>query len=229
MPRAARFTPELFRFLRELAANNRRDWFHANKERYEAHVRGPMLRFIADFAPLLRKISRSFVADPSPVGGSLFRIHRDIRFSKDKSPYKTAAAAHFRHAAARDVHAPGFYLHLSPGSVFMGVGLWHPDPPALAKVRSAIVAKPARWGSALAGGGFKARFALVGEALARPPRGFDPEHPLIEDLKRTDFVATASFSEKAACAPDFLARFAEASRLGTPLVRFLTEALELPF
>ncbi len=102
------FSPGFFRFLRELKANNRREWFEANKQRYEAEVKGPMLRFIAEFGARLRTVSKHFDADPRPVGGSMFRIYRDTRFAKDKSPYKTAVAEHFPHrAGGKDVHAPG--------------------------------------------------------------------------------------------------------------------------
>ena len=106
------FQPDLFRFLDALRGNNNREWFQANKERYESDVKGPMLRFIGDFAPRLRQISPRFVADPRPNCGSLFRIYRDVRFSKDKTPYKTNAGAQFRHQAGKDAHAPGFYLHV---------------------------------------------------------------------------------------------------------------------
>src|ERR1700675_3835442 len=94
---AAHFGPGLFRVLKEVRANNNRGWFQAHKERYESEVKEPMLRFIADFGERLRTISRNFDADPRPMGGSMFRIYRDTRFSKDKSPYKTAAAAHFQY------------------------------------------------------------------------------------------------------------------------------------
>ena len=135
-----RFEPSLFKYLRDLKNNNERPWFKANKARYEEELRGPMLRFIEDFAPHLEKISVHFLADARPVGGSLFRIYRDTRFAKDKTPYKTHAGAHFRHVRAKDVHAPGFYLHMEPGNVFMGAGIWHPDNPTLGKIREAIVA-----------------------------------------------------------------------------------------
>ncbi|HWP34343.1 MAG TPA: TIGR02453 family protein [Thermodesulfobacteriota bacterium] len=219
----AHFSPALFAFLRELAAHNDRAWFLANKSRYDADVREPMLRFIADFGPHLRRISRYFIADPRPVGGSMFRIHRDTRFSRDKRPYKTVAAARFPHAAAsRDVHAPGFYLHLEPGNCFAGAGLWHPDAAALRRVREAIVARPTAWRAVLAAG-----LPLGGGTLRRPPRGYDPAHPFVEDLKRTDFVTTVSFSEAEVCGPRFLEAFAEACRAASPLVEFVTKALGL--
>ena len=107
MPAEPHFTPRLFKFLRDLKRNNERPWFQANKERYIADVQQPLLRFIADFATPLRKIAPAFDADPRPSGGSMFRIYRDTRFAKDKSPYKTHVAAHFRHKqTSSDVHAP---------------------------------------------------------------------------------------------------------------------------
>ena len=121
------FTPALFDFLAELAENNNRDWFQANRERYENDVREPMIEFIADFAERLETISQHMVADPRRSGGSMFRIYRDTRFSRDKSPYKTNVGAHFRHEVGREVHGPGFYLHLQPGHVFAAAGIWRPD------------------------------------------------------------------------------------------------------
>src|SRR6185503_14437854 len=138
-------SPDLFIFFRDLKANNTRAWFEANKSRYEQHVREPLLQFITDFGLRLAEISPHYVADARRSGGSLFRINRDIRFSKDKSPYKTAAGLHFRHEVGKDAHAPGFYLHLEPDGVFAGVGIWQPDGPALAKLRDAIVQYPERW------------------------------------------------------------------------------------
>lgn len=217
----AHFSPGLFRFLEELRAHNDRDWFAANKERFEQEVRDPMLAFITDVAGPLAKISRQVVVDPRPVGGSLFRIYRDTRFAKDKSPYKTHVAAQFRHRAGKDVHAPGFYVHLEPGQVLAAAGLWHPDPVALQAVRSAIASKPAAWKRSVAG------CTLEGEAAKRPPRGFDPEHPLIEEIKRKDFVAVARFSPAQALAPRFLERFVGFCREAAPLNAFLARALGL--
>ena len=131
--------PALFDFLRELKANNERPWFEENKARYRAEVQGPMLDFIQAFAEPLAEISPHFRADPRANGGSLFRIYRDTRFSKDKTPYKTNVGAHFRHEAGKDAHAPGFYLHLEPGMCFAGCGVWHPDSPTLGRIRDAIL------------------------------------------------------------------------------------------
>jgi len=229
MARDAHFTPELFAFLRALARNNSREWFQANKDRYERTVRSPLLRFITDVAPALRRVSSHFIADPKPVGGSMFRIYRDTRFSRDKRPYKTVASAQFRHERGRDVHAPGFYLHLEPGNVFAGVGLWRPEAAPLRAVRDAIVDDPAGWRRSVGGKRFRERFELVGDALKRPPRGYSATHPLVEDLKRKDFIATTSFDESDVTAPGFLERYVSTLRAASPFMRFLTQAMSLPY
>ena len=217
------FGTELFKFLGDLKVNNDRDWFSANKDRYEAHVRGPALDFVADFAPHLERISPHFVADPRPSGGSLFRIHRDTRFSKDKSPYKPYTGIQFRHERAKDAHTPGFYLHLQPRSVFAGVGIWHPDPPTLARIREAIVKDPSTWKRATRG------LTLTGDSLKRAPAGFDSEHPLIEDLRRKDFIAMVELTQGDVCSRGFLERFARTCEEGFPLVRFVCGALDLAY
>jgi len=207
-----------FAFLRELSRNNRREWFAANKPRYLAELRDPVLAFIAAFEPRLAKLSKFLVAD----AGSMFRIYRDTRFAKDKSPYKTAQGIWFTHAEGRDSPAPGFYLHLAPGDVFMGAGIWRAEPDALAQVRAAIAAQPARWK--------RVRGKLdAGETLARPPRGFDPEHPCIEDLKRKQFTVSHRFKEADATRAGFIDRYAAACRGAVPLMRFLTEAVGRPW
>ena len=230
MPRSpASFQPGLFDFLRDLRRNNNRDWFQKNKERYEEQVKDPALRFISDFGPRLRRISRNYVADPRPVGGSLFRIYRDVRFSKDKSPYKTAVGIQFRHKQAKDVHTPGFYLHLAPDECFVGLGIWHPDGPSLARIRSFIVESPTRWKRTVNAKKFRERFELAGDSLKRPPRGYDPEHPLIEDLKRKDYIATTRIDGASVTAKGFLDEFETLCRSGSPLVRYLCAALDIPF
>ena len=221
--------PELFDFLRQLEENNNRDWFQANKKRYQTQVRDPMLQLISDFAAPLKKISRHFIADPRPAGGSLFRIYRDTRFSKNKTPYKTNVAVQFRHKKGKDVHAPGFYLSLEPGQVYGGTGIWHPDSTALKAIREVIVARPRAWKKAIGGAEFNDTFELGGESLKRGPKGFDPEHPLIEDLKRKDFVAMTRFEESDVLRDDFVDRFAATCRVGAPMTRFLAKALDLEF
>jgi uncharacterized protein (TIGR02453 family) len=218
------FGPELFGYLSDLKANNDRDWFNANKDRYEVEVLEPSLAFIEDFAPLLHQISPHFRADPRRVGGSLFRIYRDTRFSKDKTPYKTTAGIHFRHEQGKDVHAPGFYLHLAPGDVFAAGGIWHPETQTVTKIREAIVADPDGWREATAGVDLG-----MGESLKRVPQGFDKDHPLAEDLKRKDFGAVDRLSEQEATGPEFLQRYARACEGMAPVMRFLCRAVGVPY
>jgi uncharacterized protein (TIGR02453 family) len=222
------FTPALFAFLEDLEANNNRSWFQENKHRYERNVKEPALRFIAAFGPHLKKISPHFRADPRANGGSMFRIYRDTRFSKDKSPYKTHTGIQFRHDLGKSAHAPGFYLHLQPGQVFAAVGSWHPEPDVLRGIREAIAEDPAGWRRAT-GKRFRDVFELEGESLTRPPRGFDPEHPQIEDLKRKDFIGVTRISQEAVTSEGFLEQLAATYRSGSSLVRYICRAIAVPY
>jgi len=226
MTKELRFTPQLFDFLRELKANNKKEWFDANKDRYIAGVRDPLLAFIAAFRPRLLEINPYLVADPKPTGGSMFRIYRDTRFSKDKEPYKTMASAYFSHQTGGK-EGPGIYLHLEPESCFMGVGLYHPDPVARTKVTDAIAAKPDAWRDATAGKEFRKLLKAEGDSLAKLPKQYDPQHPFAEDLKRKDFISVSYFSEKQACAKDFIERVDAISRAATPYLGFIIKAVGL--
>jgi uncharacterized protein (TIGR02453 family) len=218
------FEPELFGFLAELEQHNDRDWFAANKGRYEADLVEPALAFIEDFEPHLNAISPHFRADARRVGGSLFRIYRDTRFSKDKTPYKTMAGIYFKHERSKEVHAPGFYLHLAPGDVFAGGGIWHPDTKTAYAVRAAIAADPDGWQAATAGVELGR-----GDALKRVPQPFDKDHPLADDLKRKDFAAIERLGEDAATAPGFLELYGRACQAMAPLMRFLCGAVGVRF
>jgi len=219
----ASFSSALFSFLRDLSEHNDRDWFKANRTRYEEAVLEPALQFVSDFEPHLHAISPHFVADPRPVGGSLFRIHRDTRFSKDKSPYKTHTGIQFRHERGRDVHAPGFYVHLAPDEVFLGAGIWHPDSATLGAIRDAIVEQPDRWQRA----GRDLR--LGGDSLKRAPAGYDPDHPLLDDLKRKDFIAVHPLDERTATSPGFVEAVAGVCAGTAPFVAFLCDATGVRF
>jgi uncharacterized protein (TIGR02453 family) len=236
------FTPATFRFLRSLKRNNRRDWFQAHKEQYEEQVRGPCLRLITDIAAPLRSISPQLVAVARPVGGSLFRIHRDTRFSSDKRPYKTHAGMSFYHAATKAVargslgtaamgrlDAPVLYLHIEPGSCFTGGGIWHPQPDTLKRVRDFLIDNPRSWKQATRERAFKRVFELDGDVLSRPPRGYDPAHELIEDLKRKDFVATATLTDAELMRPDLIKILMQRYRLMRPMLDWLCAAVDLEF
>lgn len=222
------FSGKTFSFLRDLAENNNREWYHANKARYEETVKGPALQFIQDFSSFLAKLSPHFRADPRANGGSLFRIHRDTRFSKDKSPYKTFTGIQFRHEGQRDAHAPGFYLHLEPKRCFVGLGIWHPDGKTLRKIREGLVDDPGGWKRAVSGRAFQNRLHLSGDRLVRYPRGFDPDHPLIEDLMWKDYVAMAKLTQKSVMEPGFIKEYAAYCKAGFPLMSFLCKVLGFP-
>jgi uncharacterized protein (TIGR02453 family) len=220
------FTPELFKFLRDLARNNDRAWFAQNKQRFEQHARDPFLAFIRDLAPGMAKISKQIIVDPRPNGGSMMRIYRDTRFSKDKTPFKTGVAAHFEHGRSAS-GGPGFYLHLEPGESGAGTGIWRPEPGPLKQIRDAIAADPKLWHKAAHGREFKTGCGMIGESLKRPPAGYDPAHPAIEDLKRKDFAISNPIDDEQVTSPHFmddvLAVFAEQKKF----VGFIAEALGL--
>lgn len=215
------FTPALFTFFRQVKKHNTREWFLENRERFVADVETPMLRFIGDLAPHLRKISPAIVVDDRRTGGSMYRIYRDTRFSADKSPYKTHVAAHFAHERKKDAPAvTGFYLHLEPGDCLGGGGIYHPDSATLSRIRLAIVEKPKEWAKVK-----KTGMTIEGAALSRAPVGFDPNHPFIEDLRMKDFYAVTTFTQAQVCASDFLPRYVQSCRDAAPLVSFLTRTL----
>jgi uncharacterized protein (TIGR02453 family) len=225
----AYFTPATFRFLRALDRHNERDWFHAHKADYERHVREPFLQLIADINAPLKAISPHYGGDPRRNGGSLFRIYRDTRYSHSKLPYKPWQGARFAHERRREIQAPSFYLHVQPGDCFAGGGLWHPEPDTLKHIREFLIANPGAWTRAVHGKAFAEHLQLGGQSLTRPPRGYEPTHALIEDLKRKDFVASAGFTEALACSSELLPWALGIFKRAAPLVDYLCAAQELEF
>ncbi|MFN2377424.1 MAG: DUF2461 domain-containing protein [Candidatus Binatia bacterium] len=224
------FPKDFLAFFRELEKNNDREWFAANKPRYKESVEAPLLSFIAAIDLPLGRFASSFVAIAKTQGGSMFRIYRDTRFSHDKKPYKENAGLWFRHEAARDVHAPGFYVHLSPKEVFFGGGIWMPPSAELRMVREAIVADPERWTAVTRAAAFRRRFGGVeGDGLKRAPAGFDPAHPLVEDLKRASFFAAETATPSSIQSKDFLKTVVKSFQATVPFMEFLTDAVGLTF
>ena len=223
--RFASFTPESLAFLKELSLNNNRDWFAANKRRYEEQVLDVALEFIQAMQAPLARIAPHFTAVPKRMGGSLMRVYRDTRFSKNKAPYKTNIGIQFRHENARDVHAPGYYLHIDPDEVFLGVGMWHPDPIALAAVRERIDAKRAEWLKARDDRKFRGHFDLGGESLSRPPKGISKDHPLLDDLRRKDFIAVRNLETTDPLRAQFQKEVETAFAAATPFMTFLCKAV----
>jgi uncharacterized protein (TIGR02453 family) len=223
------FTAATFKFQRDLAKNNNRTWFAANKKRYEDVLRDPFLRLIEDMQAPLAKISKHYRADPKPSGGSLFRIYRDTRFRNDKTPYKTWAGARFGHERRREIEAPSFYLHIQQRDSFAGGGLWHPEPPTLKKIREFLADNPAAWKKSVHGKAFRERFEFWGEALTRPPRGFDPKHELIEHIKRRNFAAGAAIADAIVTSDELLPVVVDTFKRIAPMLDYLCAALELEF
>jgi uncharacterized protein (TIGR02453 family) len=224
-----RFEPTILQFLEELTDNNNRPWFEENKRRYESQVLEPSLAFIRAFQPRLQKISPFCVASDRRIGGSLMRVYRDARFAGNQPPYKTNVGIQFRHRLGRDVHAPGFYVHIATDACFLAAGVWRPDRDALARIRRAIVDEPDRWRRAKNDKRFRQEFALAGDALKRAPRDFPADHPWIDDIKRTDFIGLADLLEDEVLSDDFLDIVAARCAAARPLMRFLCRALGVPF
>lgn len=223
------FNRKTVKFLKALDQNNNREWFADNKQRYEDEVRTPALDYIESMSQHMAKISPHFIVSTKKVGGSLMRVHKDVRFSKDKTPYKTNIGVHFKHARGKDVHAPGFYLHIEPGDVFIGAGIWRPESSTLKNVRTLIDEYPKEWTKLAAKITGKDGFELSGNSLKRPPAGFAKEHPLIEDLKRKDFIAVQNLKTSAVYEKDFDKSTAKLFKAASPLVKFICDADDLPF
>ena len=223
-------TAALFDFLRDLRENNDREWFQANKGRYLAEVRDPMLDFIGAFAGPLAEISPHFVADPAAewwiavpdLPGYTVLAGQDALQDERRGAFSPRPRG-------KDAHAPGFYLHLEPGMCFAGCGVWRPDGPTVTKIREAIDVEQDAWTRVTTARGFTETFELTGDSLKRPPRGYEADHPLVEDLKRKDFVAATNFSEGEVLQVDFLDWFVGVARRGAPFVEFLSKAVGVEF
>ena len=224
------FSQASLKFLRSLARNNSREWFHAHKADYEAHVRAPFQRLLIDLQPALAVVSAHYRADPKSVGGSLFRIQRDTRFANDKAPYKAWQGARLFHERGRQVEAPSFYLHLQPGGCFVGAGLWHPQPDTLRRVRQFLIDNPGSWKAAAHDPKFRKRFELDdSERLTRAPRGFPADFEFADDLRRKNFVAFRAIDDEVMTGPRLLKTLATDLAGLVPFTDYLCAALDLEF
>lgn len=222
------FSPASFDFLNELSVNNEREWFKANQTRYEQQVRTPALQFIEAMQPSILALSPRLTAVPKKVGGSMMRPQRDSRFSKDKTPYKTNVGIQFRHFQGKDVHAPGLYLHIANDGCFLGAGIWHPESKALNAIRSCIDENPNGYKKALKAL-TQAGFNMEGSQLIRPPKGYDKTHPMLDELKRKDFIAIKPISIEQVCAADFGEMCITEFEHCQQLMRYLCFALDLDY
>ena len=219
------FEPRTIKFLEGLGENNNREWFKANKTRYDEDVLDVALRFIQSMQDPLATIAPHFTAVATRVGGSLMRVYRDTRFSKNKLPYKTNIGIQFRHERAKDVHSPGYYVHISVDEVFIGVGMWRPDSIPLRQIRERIAARPGEWTRAIGAPAFKRQFNLPGESLQRPPRGFDKEHPQIDDIKRKSFIAVRDLEVSDCLQPQFQRSVESSFKQAAQYMEFLCKAV----
>lgn len=224
------FSDKTFKFLRGLARHNERAWFQAHKSDYETHVRTPFLQLLLDLQPALSKVSAHYRANPKPVGGSLFRLHRDTRFANDKTPYKRWQGARLFHARGRQVEAPSFYLHLEPRACFVGAGLWHPQPATQRMVRQFIFDNPGSWKAAAHASAFRRRYDFeASEKLVRAPRGFPADFEFIEDLKHRNFVATRTLDDDIMLGPRLRQTLEKDLQGLAPFMDYLCASLDLEF
>ncbi|MBW8822757.1 MAG: DUF2461 domain-containing protein [Xanthomonadales bacterium] len=224
------FSDKTFRFLRALLRNNNREWFLGHKSDYEQHLKAPFQQLMLDLQPELAKISPHFRADPRGNGGSLFRIHRDTRFSNDKSPYKGWQGARLYHERRNELPAPSFYLHLQPGSCFVGAGIWHPQPPTQRKIRQFIVDNPNGWKAAAHAPAIRKRFDLESdEMLTRVPTGFPKDFAYADDLRHRNFVMVRALDDADMTSPGLVKLLARDFATLAPFVDYLCAALDLEF
>jgi len=223
------FTPATLRFLRGLKRNNNKPWFEAHRDAYEADVRAPMRELIEDMDVRFARFAPEIGGDTRK---SMFRINRDIRFSADKSPYKTNAGCWFFHRGASgrvgseaEEGSAGFYFHLEPGHCFLGAGLWHPPRPQLNKLRQAIAEKPAPFVSMVRG--LPKRFGGLDDedALKRMPRGYPEDHPAAEWLRFQSFVSGRPLRDSDIISKSLPALLEREYLALLPLVRWLNGAL----
>jgi uncharacterized protein (TIGR02453 family) len=226
------FTKGVFDFLNELESNNEKVWWEDNKDRYITTIREPALEFINDFDTRLKRISPHFVAASRTLGGSLMRPYRDVRFSNDKTPYKTNVGIQFRHEQGKDVHAPGFYLHIEPRACFAGAGLWKPDTQVARAIRQSIHDDPAGWKKAAKGKAFSDTWSIApddNEMLKRVPKELDDGHPFPDDLRLKSFIAGARLSQAQVTSKGFDAELAAMFTKASAFTRFLCNAVGVPF
>jgi uncharacterized protein (TIGR02453 family) len=218
------FPREGIDFMRRLKRNNNRPWFEKHKQEYESLVKLPMQSLIVALQPHFEGFAPEFDINPKR---SLFRIYRDVRFSKDKTPYKTHAAAHFvLRGKPKGVEGSGYYLHIEPGEVYVGTGIYMPDGDQLKKIRRAIADQSERFLSILHHPKFKKHFGNIrGDKLQRVPQGYQPDHPMAEWLKQKQFFVWVEWPESKCLKARFVIEVADIYEAATPLARFLNEAM----
>jgi uncharacterized protein (TIGR02453 family) len=218
-----RFTKDTLKFLRVLKRNNDREWFRSRKDDYEQHVRVPMIAVIEQLAKDLPRVAPELIASPK---ASLYRIYRDTRFSEDKTPLKTNAAAVFPWKGLARHEGAGLYFEIAPGWVWIGGGMYSPETPQLVKVREHIVETWPEIRKITTSKTFVKRVeTLRGDRLTRVPRGWPADHPAVEFLKHRQFLASREFPADLAFADEFYPTLLATFTAIVPLVRFLNAPL----
>ncbi len=216
------FPKEGISFLRKLQKNNNRQWFTKHKQEYEEFVKLPMQSLVSELKPTMHTFAPDFVIDPKR---SLFRIYRDTRFSSNKLPYKTHVAAFFQ-PSQNWKDSAGFYLHIEPGEVYLGGGMYMPSNEDLQKIRNAIANFPEKFLSIICSKDFKKYFGTIeGEKLQRVPKNFSPEHKMAEWLKMKQFFISHTTAEDECYKNSFVKQVSDVFKKTMPLVSFLNEAI----
>jgi uncharacterized protein (TIGR02453 family) len=230
-PEFTGFRPAAMTFLRRLARNNNRPWFESHRPDYESAVRLPMRALVEEMDVRLARFAPEIIGDPRR---SMFRIHRDVRFSRDKSPYKTHASCWFYHRDAgrqvgqeADGGSAGFYFQLSPTDCFLGGGIWMPPRASLGKIREALAEDPAGFAAAVETAPVRRRFGRLDEEtmLKRLPRGFAEGHPAGRWLRYQSFTLGRAMTPAEALNPRLAATLERDFTRLLPLVRWLNRAL----
>jgi uncharacterized protein (TIGR02453 family) len=218
------FPKQGLQFLKKLKRNNNRTWFENHKNEYEEFLKLPMQSFIFALQPHFAAFAPEFELSPKR---SIFRIYRDIRFSNDKTPYKTHIAAHFvLRGKEKGFVGSGYYFHIEPGEVFIGGGIYMPDSDQLKGIRKGIVQHPDEFLSILKDRKFRKRFGkLEGNKLQRIPKGYDESDPMAEWLKLKQFFVGVSLPESSCHKASLVKSIAAISKDAAPLVKFLNRAV----
>src|SRR5436190_12062052 len=217
------FSPATLAFLRALKRNNDREWFKARKARYERDVKAPMLALIEQLAIDFKAFAPEIVASPKV---SMYRIYRDTRFSADKTPLKTNVAASFPWRGLHRHQGAGLYFEVAPGWVWIGGGMYAPEPPQLVKVRAHIAETWPEIQTLTRARPFKTLIgALGGDRLTRVPRGYPADHPAADILRHKQFLAGRELPAETATGEDFYPTLLATFKAIVPLVRFLNEPL----
>lgn len=230
MAQTSPFTVEIFEFLRDLKANNNRAWFEANKERYHQYARDELIKMLIELQAGLAEFAPQIEVVPKAVGGSIHRIYRDLRFSKDKTPYKTHLSAHLRHQQRDASYGLGFYLRIEPGECIVASGIWQLTPKNAATVRNRIVKRPDEWARATAASHFVSLYGSVyGEQLKRVPGEYDSDHRFADDLRRKGFGGFAKLTDEQILGPACVPLVLDSFKAAVPLMQFLADAFDIPW